>query len=384
MALDPRAASLSPAPKDLRFRTEGFIVTNLRTGLDDVEKFVRRFCVLPSEDAYATVALWTVLSHTMTDDWPHVAPYLGIGSPLARCGKSRVLDALEPLVKSAWRVDAAPTAAILFRKLEDGLVTMLLDEIDQVFTRGSENGELIGVLNAGWRRGAVVAKTSLETHKVKEFSAFAPKVIAGIDPSKWPTTITDRSVMIELARKRPSDVVERWKQKRHFSEGEVIRERLELLEPLGEKIAGVQIADILEIDDRAFDAWEPLLQIAAVAKGDWPTRAEHAAIHLSAARAEDDQIGVQLLRDVRIAIGANKSLGSAEMVDALRAMPESPWLTIHDGRGLNANSLGRLLRPFGIASRSIRAGDKTAKGYFAAEIRAAVEAYLPSFDFGGE
>ena len=65
---------------------------------------------------------------------------------------------------------------------------------------------------------------------------------------------------------------------------------------------------------RAADIWEPLLAVAERAGGDWPERAERAALALTAATqiGEEDSAGLQLLSDIR-------SIWSPEMLSSLSA-----------------------------------------------------------------
>jgi hypothetical protein len=347
---------------------------DLRDGLQAVELFLRRFTIFPSDDSYTAAALWVAHDHLFTDEWPEITPYLLFDKPGKRCGGSRSLDALEPMLRDPWRIDAAPTASVLFRKLADGEVTMLIDELDQVFRRGSENGDLTGVLNAGWRRGAIIPRTNVKSHEAEDHSAFAPKILAGIDASRWSSTIVDRSIRIRLRRKRKSEQVERWRHRVHFAEGEKIAEQLAALAPLGEEAAKVEIPELYEIDDRAMDCWEPLLQVAEVAGGDWPDRARIAAISLSSGRLEDDDLGILLLRDVREVLAAEQSITSSELVQKLQKLEESPWRE-YGGAGLTPMKLARLLAPFEIRSRNIRRG-AVAKGYSAEDFTDAFDRYL--------
>lgn len=348
----------------------------LQEGLQAAESFLRRFCVFPSDHCYTAAALWVAHVHLWTDEWPDLTPYLIFDSPQKRCGKSRALDAIEPMVPAPWRIDAAPTASVLFRKLDRGLFTILIDEVDQLFTRGADRGELVAVLNAGWRRGATIAKTNKKTHEAEDHSAFAPKVLAGIDSSRWSSTIVDRAVRIELRRRRKSERVERWRHRLHYAEGEQVAEQLAALAELGETVSRVQVADIDEIDDRAFDSWEALLQVAELAGASWPGRARAATIALSSGRVEEDDLGVLLLADVREVLADRQRISTADLLDALLGLTESPWRE-YGREGLTANRMARLLRPFGVRSRSIRIDDWSGKGYDREDLLDAFERYLP-------
>ena len=117
--------------------------------LADVEGFIRRYVVLPAS-AYLTTALWAIGTHAaqLFDCYPYVA----LLSAAKRSGKTRLMEALEPLVRDPWR-GTAPSPAALYRMLETG-PTLMLDEVE-VFN-GKNKSEttqiLLAVLNAGHRK----------------------------------------------------------------------------------------------------------------------------------------------------------------------------------------------------------------------------------------
>jgi hypothetical protein len=348
--------------------------------LDDLASFVRRYVVLRPEQA-DTVALWIVHSHAA--DAAETTPYLAITSPEKRSGKSRLLEVLGRLVARPLATANISDAA-LFRAIAAERPTLLFDEVDAIFGKGATDREdLRGLLNAGWRRGQFVhriggaQKTTLEA-----FEVFSPKALAGIG-APLPDTVADRSITISLKRKAPGETVERFRRREVDEAAEPLQRGIEAwaeanLDALAE--ARPEIPDVL--DDRAADGWEPLLAIADRAGGKWPERARQAALTLSAgADREDDSLGVRLLADCRRVFGERDRLATAELLDGLAADDEAPWADWH-GRGrITARGLARLLKPYGISSRTIRldAGE-TPKGYLREQFEDAWSRYLPSED----
>ena len=97
------------------------------------------------------------------------------------------------------------TSAVIFRAIEKFRPTLMLDEAD---TYLDQYPELIGVLNSGHnRRSASVLRTVGDDHEPRQFSTWAPKVIAGI--RRFPDTIQDRSIVVWLRRKMPGEKVDR-------------------------------------------------------------------------------------------------------------------------------------------------------------------------------
>jgi hypothetical protein len=104
------------------------------------------------------------------------------------------------------------------------------------------------------------------------FSTWCPTLLAGI--GTLPDTIDDRSIIIEMTRKRPDEKVKRLRTR----DGSELRDlgrmvlrwvtdNLDTIEQAFPEVPG-------ELNDRAADAWSPLLAIADMAGGDWPARAQ--------------------------------------------------------------------------------------------------------------
>lgn len=332
--------------------------------LEQALDFLDRYVVLPADaDRYA-VALW--LAHTWGLDGAHCTPYLMILSPERRSGKTRLQETVELLAARPWRVTGASEAAV-FRKIEQSRPTLLLDEIDAIFGSHSERTEpLRAILNAGNRPGAAVARVVGEGHEVRDFSVFGAKALAGIDKGHLiPDTIRDRSIAITMQRKTAAEPVERFRFRVADAEAEPIREGLERW------AAGA--VDLLlaadpelphELDDRAAEAWEPLLAIADMAGGDWPERARAAALVLSSDGDRDEvTTGTLLLGAIREAFGEGDRITTTDLLTTINADEELPFGGWRDGKGIDGRRLARLLKPYGIRPRTIRIGDHTEKGY---------------------
>ena len=262
--------------------------------LEDVARFVRRFVVLTEIQA-DTLALW--LAHTHATEAAETTPYLAITSPEKRSGKTRLLEVLE-LLAHAGLPTANTTDAALFRSISELSPTLLLDEVDSIFSNKARDREdLRGLLNAGYRRGAVVRRmggakmTTLET-----FPVYCAKAFAGIG-NCLPDTILDRSISIALQRKTREETVERFRRRDVAPEGEDLRDCVaDWIAPQLDWLRDERPSLPDELDDRAQDMWEPLLAIADLAGGDWPQRAWKAALELSGNGArEDDSLTALLL-----------------------------------------------------------------------------------------
>jgi hypothetical protein len=330
--------------------------------LEDVRTFVRRFVVLDDHQADA-VTLWA--AHTHVFDAFGCTPYLAITSPEKRSGKTRLLEVLELLVREPLQTVNISDAA-LFRVIEKRKPTLLLDEVDAVF-KSEKREDLRGLLNAGYRRGAVAHRMGGANNRdLETFHVFCPKAFAGIGDC-LPDTITDRSLPIRLKRRTRSEPVERFRRREVEPQGHELRDRLaDWLEPQRDHLAASRPELPDELDDRAQDVWEPLLAIADLTREQampWSERARQAARALSTGEErEDDSLTVQLLHDIHAVFNGTPRLKTADLLAGLYEIEESPWGDWY-GKPLSAHGLSRLLKPYRIKTMPVWVDGQTERGY---------------------
>ena len=109
--------------------------TQLAILLDNLHTELRKYVVFSCFEASIAVTLWVAASHVQTA-WQH-APRLAIISPEKRCGKSRLIDIIyatchQPLM--AVNI----SAAALVHSITDDPPTLLLDEADTLWKKGSD------------------------------------------------------------------------------------------------------------------------------------------------------------------------------------------------------------------------------------------------------
>ena len=144
------------------------------------------------------LALWTMHTHCF-NCFGH-SPRAAITSPEKGCGKTTTLDVLECLVSRPLPT-ANATASAIFRIVEQSKPTLLIDEADTFL---KENDELRGILNTGHRRGGQVLRTVGEDHdRVSSTSSLSAIAMIG----QLPDTLYDRSVVINLRRRKPDESV---------------------------------------------------------------------------------------------------------------------------------------------------------------------------------
>jgi putative DNA primase/helicase len=160
----------------------------------------------------------------------------------------------------------------------------------------SENEELRGILNSGHRQGGSVIRTVGEDFEPRAFSTYSACAIALI--GKLPATLTDRSVPIDLRRRRPDEPIEAFRFDRTGSLDQLARQAARWARDNADHVRGADPDIPAGVFNRAADNWRPLLAIADAAGGDWPERTRRAVQFVAAAVGDDDQSArVTLLAD---------------------------------------------------------------------------------------
>jgi hypothetical protein len=329
---------------------------------------LRRYTVYPSGSA-ETTALWAV--HTHAFKCFGYTPRLAITSPEKGCGKTTTLDVLFELVARPLSTSNA-TVSVVFRAVEMAAPTLLIDEADTFL---KENDELRGILNSGNRKGGQVARTVGDDHEPRQFSTWAPAAIAMI--GRLPDTLEDRSVIVRLRRKKPTERVKQFRS-----------ERADELRQLARKIAR-WVADNMDalaendpdtgaLSNRAADNWRPLLAIADLAGGKWPTTARDIA-EAAEITKQDQSARIMLLIDVKAILEGRPEvdrIGSTDLAIGLGAIEGRPWAEWRNGKPITPTALAKLLAPFEILPGTRRSGADTFKGYLRADFDEAFSCYL--------
>jgi hypothetical protein len=337
-------------------------MSDLSQLLDGVQVFVRRFVVLTHEQAVA-VALWVFHTHAFAA--ADTTPYLSVSSAEKRSGKTRLLEAVELLVRQPL-----PTAnisdAALFRAIAELEPTLLFDEVDAIFgAKARDREDLRGMLNAGYRRGAVARRMGgANNTKLEAFPVFAPKVFAGI--GDLPDTIADRTIRIRLEQRLREEQIERFRRRDAEVDAEPIFQALASLAAFHvETLACARPELPDELDDRAQDVWEPLLAIADLAGAGWPRAARSAAVALSTgAEREDGSMTATLLRDIHAVFEASDAerFKTSDLIAELCKIEESPWGDWY-GKVISPQAISKLLNPHRIKTLPVWVEGKTVRGY---------------------
>lgn len=333
--------------------------------LDAVSKYLGRFVAYPSEHARTAHALWIAHAHLM-DAWEST-PRIAFLSPEPGSGKTRALEVTETMVPRPVSMVSA-SAAYLFRRVgsDDGLPTILYDEIDTVFgPKAKDNEDIRGLLNAGHRRGAIAGRCVVrgKTIETEDFPAYCAVALAGL--GALPDTILTRAVIIRMRKRAPAEVVESYRHRVHAPEGNALRDMLaQWASSIEGEIGHPWPTMPATIEDRNADVWESLLAVAHAAGGAWPELARVAAVTLvTESKGDRHSLGVRLLSDIRMLFADRDSMATEEIIKGLTSIDEAPWGELQ-GKPIDARRLARLLQPYGVSSITLRLdGAPNKKGY---------------------
>ena len=363
--------------------------------LNDVHAYLSRFICYPSEHAARAHTLWIAHTHLMPA-WEST-PRLAFLSAEPESGKTRCLEATEALVPRPINTMNS-SANYLFRQTgsDAGPPTIIIDEVDTIFGPKTKdrNEDIRAFINSGHRRGAkfgrcVVRGTVVETEEIESYAAVA---LAGLG---WlPTTILSRSIICRMRRRLPGQQVESFRHRIHTPQGVALCRRLigwaRKVEADAEKARPVMPPSV---EDRQADAWEPLLAVADLAGGLWPTLARNAAEALVAVNRDTPaSLNLRLLADLRtvflnnlvaVAQATPHGLLTKRIMEDLHTLDEAPWHAINKGDPYSSSQLAAALRDYEVRSENLRpySDSRTqAKGYPIAPLADAWRRYLPPLD----
>jgi hypothetical protein len=347
--------------------------------LDQVESYLRRFVIYPSEHALVAHVLWIAHAHLM-HHWEST-PRLAFMSPEPESGKTRALEVtflFVPNPRLSFSMSAAALVRIISKGHENGEIpTILYDEIDNLFSKSEEGiSDLRGALNSGYRRNAISTRCVNKGEGIADFICYAPLAMAGM--KTLPDALATRAIHIYMRPRAGDETKENFRLRYHPAEAKPIMEALtEWCCEIDGNVAGYEPEMPTSITDRSADIWEPLLAIADMAGSDWPARARQAAVYLTGA-AKDDTVspGRELLAHIRDAFLEADKIWSSTLCQRLREREESPWADIR-GKPLDERGLAVKLRHYHVKSRDVKIDGVVRKGFHRSDFADAWKRYLP-------
>ena len=342
--------------------------------LNDITDAILRFIVLDKFQA-RLAALW--VSACWLVDVIHAAPIALINAPEKACGKTQLLTVLSNLSPRATQASGI-SPSVLFRMIEAYHPTLFIDEIETVL---KDNDELRGLINAGHTRDSAYVWRSVskgDDFEPKRFRVWGMKGIAGINAIKLAETVTSRSIIFELRRKKANEKVQRLREAEPDLFATLAAKLARFAEDYRAKVANARPCLPDELSDREQDNFEPLLSIADIAGGHWPETARKGALKLSDAAFSVQSTANELLTSIQEIFEKKKidRISTTDLIKALCEDEENPWVTYNRGKPITPRQIARHLAGYEIRSKTIRISYETAKGFEYSQFEDAFNRYL--------
>jgi hypothetical protein len=343
-------------------------------------------------------ALWVLHAHVY--DRFEVSPRLALLSPVRGCGKTNLLKLAERLIPNATRY-ANISAASLFRVIDQGMSTCLLDEGDNA---GLKIDRILrSVLNDGYERGGVISRSPGGIRR--DYSIYAPVAIGAIGTLTLP--LLQRSIVINMQRSRRTDL----KTKEMFSMPEEInrlagvqRQIVAWAQSISAFDKNPRLPKALQGHGRICDNWRVLISIADSFGSDYWSEIARDAATLFSEGYHDEDAPVALLIDIhtifiRLLIDRIKS---HELIQELHQLEDgmgiwSAWCGENDDQAPHAISQGEVaallkrfhrtqLRPRTLFAQigPHEARGKAGRGYYYSQFEPWWKIYYPKYDKDAE
>lgn len=322
---------------------------------DALKTWYQGYLYLPDTRTATMLALWSVGTHLMQRMQSY--PYLAICGTRPGCGKTRVLELLQAVCKSAeLGTSLRPSYLLAMLHGSGGEATVLWDEAET--TRGVGQTFLGELLNAGYRAGQTIGRVA--GSKVTKYHVFSAKAFALIgQPSP---VLASRSLIVRMS---PGPVARQYQWATAHEEGAELARAIEtFLAKWGTRDYDV-LTDAAWTVGRDQEITSPILGLAQWLTGDEAVIADVRAwladmiefrdaapvVAQVADATLDREAGYAetLAADIRaIAAETGKPwLTTADLLAALRAKATSPWRA-YKGVGLDAIRLAQLMTLFGV------------------------------------
>lgn len=344
--------------------------------LNDISDTIKRHMSL--KDSYADAStVWA--AHTYLYDAFSHTPRLCITAPDVECGKTVLMSHLIGNLVTRPQIVENMSPAPFFRLAASYQPIFLIDEVDAFL---KEDSDLISALNNGWEPHGCVLRCVGDDNEVRQFSTHCPVAMAGIELyNRLPPATMSRSIVIHLERAVGDEVQEEYDERIHRQNIKVLGRKLaRWCQDNYEKLKSLDPVLPHGVKNRQADKWRPLMAIAQVAGGNWPSRIERAMF--SQVDMSEPSKRHQLLTDMIEVMGGD--IHTATLIDRLCNMEDSPWSDYNfrerdeDRRKIKPRQIALLLKGFGVHPKDVRAGGQPRKGYYFTEVKNAADRYISS------
>jgi len=235
---------------------------NILDCFNSINSQLQKYIYFDDSRIYNILTIWTIGTYFYRAF--RYYPYIWLNADKGS-GKTRVMEVLRPLAFNAIMA-VNSTEASIFRFVDTDCATLFIDEFEKL-KKDNQQG-IITLLNSGFNFEGSVVRTekAMDTYKPKTYSAFSPKMFAGI--ADISDVLMDRCIKVKLLKKPKDTVVQSYKlDDITMEQNKTLRDELYIcaLEHAGniKKIYDsnkISMPDVLS--DREQDIWEVLFSIA--------------------------------------------------------------------------------------------------------------------------
>jgi len=331
--------------------------------LEEIKKTLNRFVILPP-GADLILALFYLACRFI--DNLDLFPILHISSITRSSGKSILLEiCCSFLLRGIMTADISYAA--VFRLVDSDKAALCIDEIDELF---KTKPELQNFINASYTKKTAEAfvRFDAEGSKERKYSAWGPKIVAGIGDIKSDTT-KSRAIKIPLKKKKKKEKVERFRSRKIDKiTFDTNKKMARFATDNTDKFVEVMDQDPYlpkELDDRTANNFEPLFAVADLISKETGDDIREIALERMGAQVEEESSNtVLLLRDMKqVFEKEGEVVHTATFVAELNKKEDSSWGGWNNGKGINARNIAKLLKDLEIKSKTLLTKEQQLKGY---------------------
>lgn len=339
----PAAEDEPPIPVDPEWGGDVALADALDAAVATSKRFLQA-----ADYVHHIIALWSMMTHIVQseDVALTVAPQLSFLSNAPNSGKSVALEITSTLA-ARGHLRSSYSAATLFRKINQDMVTPCLSELHNVLRGGENTTHMLEILNACHRRSeAFVDRCETDPHTgarpVKSYVCWA--AIAWTAIGSLHHELQSRAITLLMMAALPDEFakIDSLHAPKHCTELIDVRRQfakfaLTIRAPL---TATTMPAHLF---NRDAVNWRPIFALAEMAKGAWPQRALDALDAIGKVERKPP-LQIHLLTCIRDAYAGAEQMATADLIEALCADEEDGWQEANHGKRINEYWLRENLR----------------------------------------
>ncbi len=325
--------------------------TELSTTLDNIRTWLERFIIVPDAGDLDTITLWC--AHTWALGQTSTTPRLLIDSSMPGSGKTTCIEHLNALCLRPVQAASLGSPAVITRMLAMEPRTILIDEVDRTLDPKRDGvGELIAVINAGYKRGATrpVSVKAEGDWTVKELPTYAPIAMAGNAPL-LPDDTRQRCIRV-LLMPDIQGIAEDTDWEEIEPDAVALRDALQSTVESAHERIGIKPVLPDGCRGRMAEKWRPLSRIAHAAGGGWVQKVNEAIIRDMAEMELEREDGmtterpaVVLLKNIHEVWEQGVKFTPTQTIinDLIHSNPNEWGESSNFGKALTVQRMGRML-----------------------------------------